>query len=120
MKYFIKIILVMLLLGCLLKMPYGYYQYVRLITCFGFAWLTYTEYIKKRNYLAVICTLVAVLFNPVFKVHFERGIWNAIDIAIAVALIIWVVIDLLSLFYIKRYKNSCNPSGSIQKGHYPW
>ena len=38
---FIKVILAILLFLCLLDMPYGYYQLVRFVAMFSFAYLGY-------------------------------------------------------------------------------
>ena len=40
MKIVIKLIIAVLLLGCLAKMPYGYYQFIKLL-CIGLGWLAF-------------------------------------------------------------------------------
>lgn len=96
MRIFIKLILCALLLGCLLKMPYGYFQSVRLIGCALFCWLAYLEYEGKRIITTALCIGCALLLNPIFKVHFKRELWNNIDLILAIALLIWIIIDVIN------------------------
>ena len=91
----IKVVLAFLLLGCLLKMPYGYFQFIRLAGCAGFAYLAYTELERKSLYTGIPCIGAAILLNPVIKVHFPRETWNFIDMILGVLLLLWVIIDII-------------------------
>lgn len=93
----IKILLSILLILCVLKMPYGYYQLVRFIGMLGFALLAYYSYrqTQKVNEVAIIYISLALLFQPFIKVALGRTIWNIIDIVVAIGLI-------LSLFFKSR------------------
>ena len=95
MKTIIKLIIACLLFGCLFKMPYGYYQFVRLSCTIGFAWLSYNEFKNKQIITGILCLILGVLFNPIIKVSFSRKLWNDIDVAIGIAFIIWVITDLV-------------------------
>ena len=64
-KVIVKVILSALLLGCLLRMPYGYYQFVRLSVSAGLGVLAYYEYGKKHYIQVILCVGVALLFNPI-------------------------------------------------------
>jgi len=55
-------------------------------------YLAYEE--RKQPALMLGCIGIAILLNPVFKVHFDKHTWNIIDVAIAIALVVWVAIDL--------------------------
>ena len=94
-----------MLLVCLLKMPYGYFQFVRIAGAIGFGWLCYKEYEENRYITGLLCGACAILLQPILKIHFSRQLWNSIDVVIAIALIIWVIID-LSLQYGKSKKGS--------------
>lgn len=100
MTSIIKVILAIILLGCLLKMPYGYYQFVRLAASIGFIWLAY----QYRQTLLLLLTSIAcaILFNPIYKVSFPRKTWNKLDTIIAAGLIIWVIIELIYLAIKKK------------------
>lgn len=108
----VYIILSVLLLLCLVPMPYGYYQLVRFIamTVFGvMAWLFYATrntpglcapeeqkgYIKvdsttilSKVSMAIVFGALALLFQPFLKISLVRTIWNIIYIAVVV-LLIW-------------------------------
>lgn len=94
MKTAIKLILAALLLGCLAHMPYSYYQFIRVACCAGFAYLAYVEFESERNVIGLLYVGLAILLNPIAKIHFIRGTWNEIDLVIAIALIIWTIIEL--------------------------
>ena len=89
MKLFIQALVSSILLGCLLHMPYGYYQFVRLAVCIAMGWLAYME--KEKPALVLACIGIAILFNPIFKVYLNKHDWNVIDIAIATLLIMWAL-----------------------------
>jgi hypothetical protein len=83
----IKITLVVLLLLCLLRMPYGYYQFFRFAAIIGFAILAYYEYERKNIPLVIVFVGLALLFQPLVKVPLGRQVWSIIDVIIAVGLI---------------------------------
>jgi hypothetical protein len=85
----IRLVLALILFGCLLKMPYGYFQFVRVACFVGFMWLAY-EY-KTITISLIGCVGAAILFNPIFKIYFTRSVWNTIDVIVAVLLIIWTL-----------------------------
>lgn len=95
MKIILKAIVALLLLGCLLKMPYGYYQFMRIAVCACFVWLAKIYEDENNNGLLVLCGGLVILFNPFFKIHFVRYTWNVIDVIISVMLLLWIIIDLI-------------------------
>ena len=66
----LKIILSILLLLCLLDMPYGYFQLVRFLAA-----------------------SLAILFQPLIKIALGRTIWNIVDVIVAGFLIMLVIKD---------------------------
>jgi hypothetical protein len=102
MKITIKLIISLLLIGCVAHMPYGYYQFIRIAGCAGFAYLAYIEFEENKVITGILCVAAAILLNPIFKIHFERKLWNEIDIVLAAALILWLIIDL----YLQDGKSS--------------
>ena len=61
------------------NLPYGFYQLLRWVVC-GVAVATAIEFhvVKKLGWVWGL-GLLAVLFNPIFKVHFEKDAWRVID-----------------------------------------
>jgi hypothetical protein len=84
---FLKFGLAILLLLCLLDMPYGFYQLVRFIALAVFGFLAYDANQRKQNALVVIYGVLALLFQPFFKVALGRDLWNMVDVVVAVFLI---------------------------------
>ncbi len=83
----IKVVLAILLLLCLVDFPYGYYQFVRFVSMVGFGFLGYWYFQNSNQPLGISFIVLAVLFQPFFKVHLGRELWNAVDVIVAVALI---------------------------------
>lgn len=91
-KSTIKIIIAILLSVCLLKMPYGYFQFIRFLGMAVFIWLAYVDSQKSDKILLIIWVVSALLINPFIKVALGRTIWNVVDIVWAIILVasIWV------------------------------
>ena len=85
--------LVALMVLCLLPMPYGFYNLVRFISTIGFAILAGNAYQEGRNKLAVVYGSLLLMFQPFIKLALGREIWNTVDIAVALFLIITIVKD---------------------------
>ncbi|MDR3711962.1 MAG: hypothetical protein P4L51_04040 [Puia sp.] len=92
----IKVILAGLLLACLLKMPYGYYQFVRFVALIGFVLLAIQANKKGAKIETVVFFALALLFQPFVKIALGRSIWNIVDIIVAIGL-------LLSVVFFKEY-----------------
>jgi hypothetical protein len=88
-----KIILAILLLLCLLDMPYGYYQFVRFAAMVGFAYLGYSAKEQNRKNELFLYIALAILFQPFIKIASGRTIWNIVDVITAIGLLISVFTD---------------------------
>lgn len=66
-------------------MPYGFYELVRYLSFAGFLILAYLEKEKKGN-AVVFYILLALLFQPFFKISFGRTLWNSVDVLVAIGL----------------------------------
>lgn len=91
----IKLLIAALLIGCLLKVPYGYFQFVRIAGCIGFCYLAYKEFEEDRVISGILSVTCIILLNPVFKIHFTRKTWNNIDLIIAIGLLVWLCYERL-------------------------
>lgn len=92
----IKIGLAIVMLGCLLDMPYGYYQFVRFATFIGFGFLAYQANQQEKQTEKIVLGVLALLFQPFFKINLGRELWNIVDVIVGFGL-------LLSLY--KKKKN---------------
>ncbi len=83
----IKISLSILLLLCLLDMPYGFYQFVRFVALIGFGVLAFKAKEENNKTEMVIYGALALLFQPFFKIALGREIWNVVDVVVVLGLI---------------------------------
>lgn len=88
MEKVLKIIMAILLFLCLLDMPYGYYQLVRFMAMISFGFLAVKSYARKDEKFAFTYGILAILFQPIFKISLGRDIWNIIDVIVGSGLII--------------------------------
>lgn len=91
MNRIIKIILAWGLLGCLLDMPYGYFQLIRLVCLIAFGYYAMDSFKTGKNNLGLAFLFLAILFQPIIKITLGRTIWNIVDVVVAVFLIVLVL-----------------------------
>ena len=89
----IRSILAALLLLCLLHMPYGYYPLIRWAVLVCFAYFAYDYYKKKQMSLSFAFFDLAVLFQPLVKIALGRTLWNILDVAVAIFLVVLTFIE---------------------------
>lgn len=88
MEKIIKIGLAFLMFGCLLDMPYGYYQLMSFIALISFAVLAYQASQQSRQTEMFIYGALALLFQPFFKIALGRELWNIVDLIVGVGLLV--------------------------------
>ena len=88
MESAIKLVLAILFFLCLLDLPYGFYQLVRFAALVGFAILSYNSYSREEYTAAIIYVVLALLFQPLFKVSLGRDVWNVLDVIVGVGLLV--------------------------------
>ena len=86
------IILALLLLLCLVPMPYGYFMIVRLLAMVFFAYFAYRFFTAEKESLAIVFVSLALLFQPFLKIALGRQMWNVVDVVVAAFLIVLSVI----------------------------
>lgn len=77
-----------LLLIAAAPLPYGYYTFLRIVATVVFLWAGVIAWDRKSVLLAVIFGLMAVLFNPILKIHFSKELWAALDLTAAALLLV--------------------------------
>ena len=83
----------MLLVMAVLPLPYGYYMLLRLLITASAAYVAYKNFNKEMPVWGIVFVIVALLFNPLYVVHFDKTLWVIIDILVA------------SLFFINSKKH---------------
>ena len=86
MKPILKLVIAVLLLLCLADMPYGFYQLVRFA-----ATLAYDSFKGKEDGKGFIFAVLALLFQPFFKIALGRTIWNVVDVLVAIMLFYFII-----------------------------
>ncbi len=76
------------MLLCLAPMPYGFYTFVRFVAMVMFGVFAYVYYQKEEKALAVTFGALAVLFQPLIKIALGRTMWNIVDVAVAILLVV--------------------------------
>lgn len=99
----IKIVLSVLFLICLAKMPYGYYQIVRVFALVGFVVLAREANRKGSEIEMIVFIALALLFQPFFKLALRRSLWNIVDLIVGIGLL-----TSLFLFQEKRSDRRTN------------
>ena len=97
-KFYLPLAAMMLL--CLAPMPYGYFQLVRFLSTIAFGMMAYRYYMEKKEWLTYTCGILALLFQPFYKIAMGRTVWNVVDVIVAIGLII--------LFFYEMRKGSGN------------
>lgn len=83
-----SIVLSIALFGCLLSLPYGYYTLVRFSTMvLALCWV-YRFLKDGARALAITAGAIALLFQPFFKFTLDKYIWNIVDVALAISLVV--------------------------------
>ena len=93
MEKAIKIILALMLFACLLDMPYGYYQLVRFTAMGVFGYLAFISFERQERAVGYVYVLLALLFQPFFKVALGRELWNVVDVVVGVGLVATMLVN---------------------------
>ena len=72
-----------LLLLCLLHMPYGFYAFVRFVATVAFCFFAFDANQHGNRDRMILFIILAILFQPFLKIPLGRVIWNIVDIVIA-------------------------------------
>lgn len=82
-----------MLFACLLDMPYGYYQLVRFTAMGVFGYLAFISFERQERAVGYVYALLALLFQPFFKVALGRELWNVVDVVVGVGLVATMLVN---------------------------
>ena len=85
------IISIIMLFLAILPFPYGYYMLIRLVICVTAIYVAYNA--KNLNKQSWMWTMgfIALLFNPIILIPFDRVTWSLVDLVVAILFIIFLV-----------------------------
>lgn len=70
-------------LVALADLPYGYYQLLRIVVTGVAIWVALACHARSWNISTAVFGLVAILYNPLFKIHLERDVHEPVNIVVA-------------------------------------
>lgn len=73
----------LMLLICLLELPYGAYILIRFIAVIAFCYFAYSAHQSDNEARMVLFIVLALLVQPFFRLPLGRGIWIIVDVVIA-------------------------------------
>jgi hypothetical protein len=83
----------MLVYAAVERHPYSFYVLLRWICCPIFAYSAFVAQEKNRLAWTWVFGVLAMLYNPIFRVHLDRSIWSGVNWftvgAIIVAVVFW-------------------------------
>ncbi len=91
-----------ILLCCLLKVPFAYYQFTRISVFCLLCYLGYIYYQEKKMLLLIPIILCVILFNPLVKIAFKKHLWQKIDLVIGIIFIAWALAEIAFYFWHKK------------------
>lgn len=87
---FIRIIAVIVLFVAYTDQPISFYNILRFVICGVGIYSAYFAFKSKQNIWILLMITMAILFNPLFPIHFERSQWEIYD-AIAILILLFSV-----------------------------
>jgi hypothetical protein len=89
-NWFTVLAAIMLLLAIPSIWPYSYYQILRWVVAIVACYNAYTAYESKQNNWLIIMIGIAILFNPIAPIYFEKSTWVVMDIIGAIVMFSWL------------------------------
>jgi hypothetical protein len=74
-------------------LPYGYYTFARIATCFACGILAWTCFVSQPSAPAwgVVLLGISILFNPLIPIYLKRQTWFWLDLASAAVILTHMV-----------------------------
>ena len=83
----IYITVAMLFMG-VAPLPYGYYMLLRIVACVFFVWAFFITQEQNHKITPWLFGLLAIVFNPIIKIHFQKEFWAIIDATAAIVILV--------------------------------
>ena len=80
------IVAVLAFIGAL-SLPYGYYQFLRVVVCSWAVWALAETWKTEKGEVRWLLIGLALLFNPIRSIHFTKPVWACVDVATGAALL---------------------------------
>lgn len=83
--------IVVLLLALFPGLPYGYYQLLRWLVCGSCCYGAYLSHKNHNETWKWAYISLAILFNPILPIRFERELWQFLDIITAMIILTSII-----------------------------
>lgn len=84
-------VLLLLIGGMAPPLPYGFYTFLRIVTCiWGIHTIIRTQ--ESKGFLFLLSIGFTILYNPIIRIHLPREIWEPINIVTALLVILIEII----------------------------
>lgn len=88
MKRVVAILLAIFIAAGAFRLPYGYYQVLRVVATVSFLFIAYTSHRNRYHLCTIIALVMAYIFNPLFPIYLRKSTWAVVDIAAGVLLVL--------------------------------
>ncbi len=89
--FWLKITCILLLCFSLMKLPIGYYTFLRIAVCGTAAFAAYNYYQINQKVWAWLFGIIAVIFNPLIPLYLGKSTWSVIDILNAMFFLVSII-----------------------------
>ena len=113
--FYAKIFASVLLFISLLKLPMGYYTFLKIVVCGISCFAVYKYYLEDDgiSFKTIIFGIIALIFNPIIPIYLgKKQIWSVIDISTAVIFLVSIIFLKELPFRMKKEKPSVQKSNS--------
>jgi len=83
-------------------LPYGYYQFLRLLVSPAFLISAVVAFRCGLAPNGIVAILIGLLFNPIEPVHLPRGVWAFVDVMVAAGGMLLVARVYLPVFELRE------------------
>ena len=87
----VRMISAIFLLVALADHPYLYYRFLRLFTFIVSGYGLYQSVKIKDKLFSWLFGIIAFIFNPIFPLYFNKGLWHIIDVISGLILLVSII-----------------------------
>jgi hypothetical protein len=91
----VSIFLLLIALSVFGRPDKGFYTLLRIVLCLSSCFYCCINWAERRYVFFWCFTFTAILFNFLFPIHFDRDVWQTIDVIVLVFFIVFVLLKLI-------------------------
>jgi len=84
----VRLIAAGILVLAIADLPYGYYTLLRIVICILAGFTAYIAFESDNKPWAWIFGAIAILFNPIIPIYFDKEIWGFLDAIVAIIFVV--------------------------------